>query len=81
MQCHLPDLSKKMRTQTLRALEEAGLRRRTVYAEVPPRVEYDLTKLGRAFLEAVTALCRWATDHPDELAAFRLNRKKARRRE
>ena len=43
-------------------------------------VEYDLTELGRAFLEPVTALCRWATDHPDELATVRLNRKKARRR-
>src|SRR5215471_9383127 len=67
MQRHLPDVSKKMLTQTLRALEAAGLLRRTVYAEVPPRVEYDLTELGGDFLEPVTALCRWATDHPDEL--------------
>jgi DNA-binding HxlR family transcriptional regulator len=80
MQRHLPDVSKKMLTQTLRALEEAGLVRRTVYAEVPPRVEYDLTALGGDFLEPVTALCRWATEHPDELAAVRSNRKKARRR-
>ncbi|HEY7328007.1 MAG TPA: helix-turn-helix domain-containing protein [Gemmataceae bacterium] len=80
MQRHLPDVSKKMLTQTLRALEEAGLLRRTVYAEVPPKVEYDLTELGRAFLEPVTGLCRWATDHPDELTAVRQNRKKARRR-
>ena len=77
---HLPDVSKKMLTQTLRALEEAGLLRRTVYAEVPPKVEYDLTELGRAFLEPVTALCRWATGHPEELAAVRSNRKKAWRR-
>jgi DNA-binding HxlR family transcriptional regulator len=80
MQRHLPGVSKKMLTQTLRALEAAGLLRRTVYAEVPPRVEYDLTALGRAFLEPVAALCRWATDHADELAAVRQNRKKARRR-
>jgi DNA-binding HxlR family transcriptional regulator len=79
LQRHLPDVSKKMLTQTLRALEEAGLLRRTVYAEVPPRVEYDLTGLGRSFLEPVTALCRWATNHPDELAAVRSNQKKARR--
>ena len=77
---HLPDVSKKMLTQTLRALEEAGLLRRTVYAEVPPKVEYDLTELGRSFLEPVTALCRWATNHPDELAAVRQKRKMARRR-
>jgi DNA-binding HxlR family transcriptional regulator len=80
MQRHLPDVSKKMLTQTLRALEEAGLLRRTVYAEVPPKVEYDLTELGRSFLEPVTALCRWATNHPDELAAVRQKRKMARRR-
>ena len=64
LQRHLPDVSKKMLTQTLRALETVGLLRRTVYAEVPPRVEYDLTPLGRVFLEPVTELCRWATDHP-----------------
>jgi DNA-binding HxlR family transcriptional regulator len=80
MQRHLPDVSKKMLTQALRALEEAGLLCRTVYAEVPPRVEYALTELGRAFLEPVTALCRWATDHSVELAAVRQKRKKARRR-
>src|ERR1700688_3887649 len=59
MQRHLPDVSKKMLTQTLRALEERGLLTRTVYAEVPPRVEYDLTALGRRYLEPVTSLCRW----------------------
>jgi len=80
LQRHLPDVSKKMLTQTLRTLEGAGLLRRTVYAEVPPRVEYDLTNLGRSFLEPVTALCRWATNHPDELAAVRPKQKQARRR-
>src|SRR5712671_7777605 len=77
MQRHLPDVSKKMLTQTLRELEAAGLLRRTVYAEVPPRVEYDLTPLGRVFLEPVTELCRWATDHPKELDHVESNRKKA----
>src|SRR6266478_3848385 len=69
LQRHLPDVSKKMLTQTLRALEEHGLLRRTVYAEVPPRVEYDLTALGHKFLEPVTYLCRWATEHLDDLNA------------
>jgi len=77
MQRHLPDVSKKMLTQTPRALETVGLLKRTVYAEVPPRVEYDLTPLGRVFLEPVTELCRWATDHPKELDRVEANRKKA----
>jgi DNA-binding HxlR family transcriptional regulator len=50
-----------------------------VYAEVPPKVEYDLTSLGRIYLEPVTALCRWATRHAKELDAVELNRRKVRR--
>jgi DNA-binding HxlR family transcriptional regulator len=61
-------------------LDEAALLRRTVHAEVPPKVEYDLTELGRSFLEPVTALGRWAIAHPDEFAAVRSNRRKAWRR-
>src|SRR5712672_203512 len=59
IQRRLPDISKKMLTQTLRALEDGGLIKRKVYAEVPPKVEYALTPLGRTFLEPVTGLCRW----------------------
>jgi DNA-binding HxlR family transcriptional regulator len=70
----LPNVSKKMLTQTLRALERDGLLTRTVYAEVPPRVEYDLTKLGRVFLEPVTGLCEWAKRHQADLDAVRTNR-------
>lgn len=69
LQRQLPDVSKKMLTQTLRALERDGLLSRTVFAEVPPRVEYDLTPLGRSFLEPVMSLCLWATDHTDDLDA------------
>jgi DNA-binding HxlR family transcriptional regulator len=79
LQRHLPDISKKMLTQTLRALEQGGLLRRSVYAEVPPKVEYDLTALGRIYLGPVTALCRWATRHSKDLDAVELNRRKARR--
>jgi DNA-binding HxlR family transcriptional regulator len=45
----LPDVSKKMLTRTLRALEWDGLLKRKVYAEVPQRVDYDMTPLGRVF--------------------------------
>ena len=80
MQRHLPDISKKMLTQTLRALEEGRLLRRKVYPEVPPKVEYDLTALGRIYLEPVTALCRWAAEHSNHLDAIQMNRRKTRRR-
>jgi DNA-binding HxlR family transcriptional regulator len=67
MQRYLPDISKKMLTQTLRKLETNGLLKRTVYAEVPPRVEYDLTDLGHVFLEPVNQLCVWAGKHQKHL--------------
>jgi DNA-binding HxlR family transcriptional regulator len=75
----LPDVSKKMLTQTLRALEGDGLLKRTVYAEVPPRVEYELTLLGRSFLEPVMSLCRWASNHTDDLDTVQACRKKSLR--
>ena len=80
MQRHLPDVSKKMLTQTLRALEQDGLLSRKVYPVVPPKVEYSLTKLGAVFLEPVTALCRWAQAHEPDLAKAHASRTKARRR-
>jgi DNA-binding HxlR family transcriptional regulator len=76
----LPGVSKKMLTQTLRNLERDGLVRRKVYAEVPPRVEYDLTALGRAFLEPVTGLCQWAQGHDADVGVALANRKKSLRR-
>jgi DNA-binding HxlR family transcriptional regulator len=75
----LPDVSKKMLTQTLRMLEQDGLLKRTVYAEVPPKVEYKLTRLGQSFLEPVMALCRWASGHTDDLDAVQACRKKSLR--
>ena len=77
---HLPDVSKKMLTQTLRALERDGLLKRKVYAEVPPRVDYDLTPLGRTFLEPVTALCAWAQAHRGDLETAHAKRKKERKK-
>jgi DNA-binding HxlR family transcriptional regulator len=51
-----------------------------VYAEVPPRVEYDLTDLGRAFHEPVAGLCRWAQGHEADLEAALANRRRSRQR-
>ena len=52
-------ISQKMLTQTLRELERDGLVVRTIYAEIPPRVEYALTPLGRTLHEPLGALAAW----------------------
>ena len=56
-------ISQKMLTQTLRGLERDGLVKRTVYPQVPPRVEYELTEAGRTLREPLKALEDWATTH------------------
>jgi len=56
-------ITPKVLTQTLRALERDGLVTRTVFAEVPPRVEYELTELGRDLLVPIDAILTWAQDH------------------
>jgi DNA-binding HxlR family transcriptional regulator len=56
-------ISGKVLTETLRDLERDGLVTRHVYAEVPPRVEYELTELGFTLYEPLLVLCRWAEQH------------------
>ncbi|MGC3995369.1 MAG: helix-turn-helix domain-containing protein [Propionicimonas sp.] len=58
-------ISQKMLTQTLRNLERDGLATRTVHAEVPPRVEYELTAAGHSLREPLHALEEWAVAHAD----------------
>jgi DNA-binding HxlR family transcriptional regulator len=53
-------ISSKMLTQTLRRLESRGLVRRQAYAEVPPRVEYELTPLGETLIDPIHMLTEWA---------------------
>lgn len=60
-------ISQKMLTQTLRDLERDGLVKRTIYAEIPPRVEYKLTPLGRTLCTPLGSLTQWAHDHIDEV--------------
>ncbi len=55
----LGSISQRMLTLTLRALERDGLVVRTVFPTIPPRVEYELTKLGRSLLEPVSGLGMW----------------------
>jgi DNA-binding HxlR family transcriptional regulator len=60
----IDDISKQMLSRTLKHLEQDGFVRRTVFAEVPPRVEYELTELGSSFLVPMKALVTWAdTNH------------------
>jgi DNA-binding HxlR family transcriptional regulator len=61
-------ISQKMLTQTLRGLERDGLVLRTVYPEVPVRVEYSLTDAGRTLLEPLGALQDWAIEHLGEVS-------------
>lgn len=65
-------ISQRMLTLTLRNLERDGLVNRTIYAEVPPRVEYELTDLGQTLLEPIHALWAWAGDHGADIAAARV---------
>jgi len=61
------DISHRMLTQTLRGLQRDGLVSRTSYPEVPPRVEYDLTDLGRTLLKPILALTVWAEENMREI--------------
>ncbi len=56
----MPDISKRMLTQTLRDLERDGLVTRHVFPTKPPRVEYRLSALGQSVLEPLAGLVRWA---------------------
>ena len=58
----MPTITQKMLTQQLRELESDGLLTRTVFAEVPPRVEYALTDLGRGIIPILEALCRFGKE-------------------
>jgi DNA-binding HxlR family transcriptional regulator len=55
----IPGISQRMLTATVRNLERDGMLRRHVYAEVPPRVEYELTALGRGLMDPVRGLVSW----------------------
>lgn len=60
-------ISQRMLTLTLRALERDGMVRRTVYATIPPSVEYELTALGRSFSEPIDAMGSWVFRHYEDI--------------
>src|SRR5437588_3016086 len=75
-------ISQRMLTVTLRGMERDGLVTRTVYPEVPPRVEYSLTPLGKTLRQLVRGLVQWSGAHLKEVDAAReaydaRNRKRA----
>lgn len=56
-------ISQRMLTLTLRGLERDGLVTRTVFPEIPPRVDYELTRLGKTLLVPIQGLAEWAAEH------------------
>lgn len=66
----IPAVSQKVLVQSLRELEEHGIVHREVFAEVPPRVVYTVTKLGMSLAPIVHSLCDWGKKHADELDAI-----------
>jgi DNA-binding HxlR family transcriptional regulator len=67
----IPDISKRMLTQTLRDLEREGLIARRVFPTKPPSVEYRLTDLGESLLDPVLALVDWAEGNQSKIDAAR----------
>ena len=57
------DISKQMLSRTLKRLEKDGFIKRTIYPEVPLRVEYELTDIGTSFMEPIGILVRWADEN------------------
>ncbi len=70
----IPGVTQKMLTQQLRQLAADGLVTRTVYATVPPKVEYDLTPLGKDLKPALKLLCAWSEENLPKIRLARNNR-------
>ena len=72
LQLGVVGISQRMLTLTLRKLERDGVVKRTVYPQIPPRVDYELTSLGQTLINPVNALADWAVTHNDEIRANQL---------
>ncbi len=64
----IPDISQKMLTTTLKNLEQNHFIKRMAYAEIPPRVEYSLTDLGKSFMPVLEQMLNWAQEHFEDVA-------------
>ncbi|MCZ8070046.1 MAG: winged helix-turn-helix transcriptional regulator [Bacteroidota bacterium] len=58
----IPDITEKMLSLQLRALEEDGIIKRMIYPEVPPKVEYELTKFGKTLVPVLEEIAKWGRD-------------------
>ncbi|WPQ61346.1 helix-turn-helix domain-containing protein [Chitinophaga sancti] len=65
------DISQKMLTVTLRSLEADGLISREFYPEIPPRVEYELTELGKSLIPPINNLLHWGQEHLETILGNR----------
>ncbi|MFA5328543.1 MAG: helix-turn-helix domain-containing protein [Prolixibacteraceae bacterium] len=65
-------ISQRMLTVTLRSMERDGLITRKIYAEIPPRVEYELTQLGNDLLGQISELAQWASGNMSKILRSRL---------
>jgi DNA-binding HxlR family transcriptional regulator len=70
---YLNTISQKMLSVTLKKLEADGLIKRTVYPEIPPKVEYELTKRGKTLLPYLHGLVNWAANNLKDIKASREN--------
>ncbi|HEY3388828.1 MAG TPA: helix-turn-helix domain-containing protein [Prolixibacteraceae bacterium] len=63
----VPDISQKMLSSTLKRLEEDHLIFRKAYAEIPPRVEYSLTEMGKSLMPVLYQMIGWSQEHFEEV--------------
>lgn len=77
---HVPGISQKMLTQTLRHMERDGLVERTMHPVIPPRVEYKLTELGYSLGEAFCGVWTWAEANLSRIEAARVKFEEAKSR-
>lgn len=68
----IPDISQRMLAKSVRKLEEDGFLNRTLYPTVPPKVEYELTDLGKSLMVQIKALVIWAEDNHDKIRESRI---------
>ena len=68
---HMPNISQRMLSVALKSLEADKLVSRKAYPEIPPRVEYALTPLGRSLIPPLEGVVRWAISNADEILEHR----------